>query len=297
MPDLFPFSVDFRPIGKCNLRCPFCFGPDHDLESMNTKDILRVIERLHKLGVKAIILSGGEPTLLPELHIILRYMKELGFTVVLSTNGILLREELPAIASYLNWLSLPLDSPIEGECQKLRVGCADHAAKIKSLMQFIRRNYPSVFIKLGTVVCMINVKSVGGILDFLGPEAFPHTWKLYQVSYSNYAKFHRTLLHVSEECFQRACSIARVSADRYGVTMIVYRNSERDGKYLFVEPNGDLLCIVAGDEVKIGNILTDTDSMLNSVICDVNKTLNVENFLSTYRTMKNGDNINGSTDV
>jgi penicillin V acylase-like amidase (Ntn superfamily) len=44
----------------------------------------------------------------------------------------------------------------------------------------------------------------------------------------------------------------------------VYRNAERDGKYLFIEPNGDAMVIHDGQETVIGNFLADFSGVLTA---------------------------------
>jgi MoaA/NifB/PqqE/SkfB family radical SAM enzyme len=241
-------------------------------------------------GVRAIVLSGGEPTLLPNLEAVLRHMKQLGFTVVLSTNGVLLGDQLPAIASYLDWLSLPLDAITQDGCRQLRTGCPDHASIIRDLIPVIRREHPRIRIKLGTVVCKANAETVAEVLEFLGPGALPDKWKLYEVSYSNYAILNRDLIDLSTESFDLVCTRAAEAAAHYGVILAIHRDSERNGKYLFVDPNGDLICIAGGHEVKVGNILSQcSDDELQTMLCGVNYRSNLDNFLTTFGIAHSGE--------
>jgi MoaA/NifB/PqqE/SkfB family radical SAM enzyme len=214
-------------------------------------------------------------------------MKQLGFTVVLSTNGVLLGSKLPVIAPYLDWVSLPLDSVTRDGCQQLRTGCSEHATIIRDLISLIRRSYSRLRIKLGTVVCKSNATTVAETLDFLGPSALPDKWKLYQVSYSNYAILNRDLLQLPEESFDSVCAMAAKAAARYSVPLIIYRDSERNGKYLFVDPNGDLVCISGGQEIKVGNILSDRDDEI--CLLRINYKVNLMNFLSTFGIVPTGD--------
>ena len=77
--------------GGCNFRCPFCHNaslviPDRFGETLPTETFFSFLEsRRGKL--RAVCVSGGEPTLQPELETLLRSIKALGFAVKLDTNG------------------------------------------------------------------------------------------------------------------------------------------------------------------------------------------------------------------
>ena len=74
----------------CNYRCPFCHNsellPRQGEPFMDTPALLTFLER--RAGIlEAVCISGGEPTLDPELETLLRSVKALGYAVKLDTNG------------------------------------------------------------------------------------------------------------------------------------------------------------------------------------------------------------------
>ena len=73
----------------CNYRCPFCHNGTTVLEAETTipfDDILEYLESRKGL-IDAVVVSGGEPTLMPDLKEKIIKLKELGFLVKLDTNG------------------------------------------------------------------------------------------------------------------------------------------------------------------------------------------------------------------
>lgn len=82
-------SVIFLP--GCNFKCIFCHNhklvfdcedlPDIPWEKIK-KNLLR-----HKGWIDGVCISGGEPTINPELPILIKKIKALGFLVKLDTNG------------------------------------------------------------------------------------------------------------------------------------------------------------------------------------------------------------------
>ena len=75
----------------CNLRCPFCHNPalvlpDRATGGLSTEKLLAFLEtRRGKLD--GVCVTGGEPTLQPELPEFLEKLRRLGYAVKLDTNG------------------------------------------------------------------------------------------------------------------------------------------------------------------------------------------------------------------
>ncbi len=77
--------------GGCNFRCPYCYNPDLALAPARLADIpagtvLAYLEENANL-YEALVVSGGEPTLHPELPEFLTACRRLGLLVGLETNG------------------------------------------------------------------------------------------------------------------------------------------------------------------------------------------------------------------
>lgn len=79
--------VLFSP--ACNFRCPFCHNGDSVLNS-NTPIPFEEIYQFLKTRVgliDAVVFTGGEPTLMPEVIERIKEVKALGFLIKLDTNG------------------------------------------------------------------------------------------------------------------------------------------------------------------------------------------------------------------
>ena len=73
----------------CNFRCPFCHNGTTVLEAETVipfEDILEYLESRKGL-IDAVVVSGGEPTLMPDLKEKIIKLRELGFLIKLDTNG------------------------------------------------------------------------------------------------------------------------------------------------------------------------------------------------------------------
>ena len=73
----------------CNFRCPFCHNGDSVLNAQTEIVFDEILAYLKsRIGlVDAVVFSGGEPTLEPDLEVKIKAVKSLGFLIKLDTNG------------------------------------------------------------------------------------------------------------------------------------------------------------------------------------------------------------------
>ena len=77
--------------GRCNFRCPFCQNASlvlrpETLAVIPEEDVFAFLEKRRGL-LDGVAVTGGEPTLQPDLAGFLRKVKDLGFKTKLDTNG------------------------------------------------------------------------------------------------------------------------------------------------------------------------------------------------------------------
>jgi heme d1 biosynthesis radical SAM protein NirJ len=85
--------VIWNLIRRCNLNCMHCYSTSADVDfkgELSTAEAMTVLDQLRAAKVPALILSGGEPLLRPDLFEIAERAKALGFHLSLSSNGTLL---------------------------------------------------------------------------------------------------------------------------------------------------------------------------------------------------------------
>ena len=76
----------------CNFRCPFCHNASlvitdrKDEEVISEEDFFAFLEKRRGM-LGGICISGGEPTLMPDLEDFIRKIKAMGYKVKLDTNG------------------------------------------------------------------------------------------------------------------------------------------------------------------------------------------------------------------
>ncbi|MBL8876520.1 MAG: GTP 3',8-cyclase MoaA [Phycisphaerae bacterium] len=105
---------------RCNFRCVYCMEPDVRFfpreQLLSVDELVRLAAISKSLGIQRLRLTGGEPTLRPELDEIIERIGELGFDdLSMTTNGSLIEPSRLRLwkASGLNRLTFSLDSARE----------------------------------------------------------------------------------------------------------------------------------------------------------------------------------------
>ena len=105
--DQFGRSIEYLRISvtdRCNFRCRYCM-PVEGLPWLPKADILsyeeirEVVTQLAPLGLRRIRITGGEPTIRPQLETLVRFIRDVSGVedIALSTNGV----KLPQLAQSL----------------------------------------------------------------------------------------------------------------------------------------------------------------------------------------------------
>lgn len=119
----------------CNLRCSFCPGTKRAPHTMSTEEFRRIAEKLVGHTKFLYFHLMGEPLLHPELESLLSIAGELGFRVIITTNGTLLpgRGETLLSSPALHRVNVSLQSfegsGSEGDPEEYIAGVCDFAKK------------------------------------------------------------------------------------------------------------------------------------------------------------------------
>jgi MoaA/NifB/PqqE/SkfB family radical SAM enzyme len=115
-----PILAQIVPIRRCNLDCSYCNEYDKVSNPVPLEVMLRRIDRLADLGTTIITLSGGEPTLHPDLDAIIFRIRERGAIATLITNGLLLTPEVIQRLNRagLDYLQISIDNVMPDEVSK-----------------------------------------------------------------------------------------------------------------------------------------------------------------------------------
>jgi len=92
------YSISWNLTQRCNLFCAHCymsaFSHADASHEFTTQECFRVMDEIGQINPDVfLILTGGEPLIRKDIFDLAAYGSDKGFTVVLGTNGVLLREK------------------------------------------------------------------------------------------------------------------------------------------------------------------------------------------------------------
>lgn len=106
-------TVLFTP--GCNLRCPFCHNWRLVLEPrgpfLREEQALQILESRRRF-VDAVVLTGGEPTMHPDVPQFLKTLRERGFTLKIDTNGFF-PDVLEKCLPYLEYIAVDVKTSLD----------------------------------------------------------------------------------------------------------------------------------------------------------------------------------------
>ncbi|MGC7589468.1 7-carboxy-7-deazaguanine synthase QueE [Bisgaard Taxon 46] len=85
----------FVRFGKCNLACPWC---DTNYNQYTTWSLSQILQKVRSFSAKNIIITGGEPTIVPKIEHLLEALKAEGYFLAIETNGL---KTIPSQIDYI----------------------------------------------------------------------------------------------------------------------------------------------------------------------------------------------------
>lgn len=112
-----PIVLHIMPTEVCNLRCVFCSVAQRGekgklLPDLKMDQIRQVVRNLKKIGLKAVILSGGgEPTVYPHINELLEFLHDEKLEIGMISNGVMLAKKIKLRnLNYLTWIRISVNS-------------------------------------------------------------------------------------------------------------------------------------------------------------------------------------------
>lgn len=99
---------------RCNCRCVMCdIWQRQDSETYHAADLHRHRASFEQLGVRHVVLTGGEPLLNGEFAQICAFFRKLTIRITLLTTGLLLERKAALVAAGVDDVILSIDGPAE----------------------------------------------------------------------------------------------------------------------------------------------------------------------------------------
>lgn len=120
---IYPIYMEISSSGACNHRCTYC-GLDfmeYQPRYLDTGILKERLSELGELGLKSIMYAGeGEPLLHRDIAEIISHTKKSGIDVAVTTNGVLLKEELvDKILGNTEWIKVGIDGATQETYAKI----------------------------------------------------------------------------------------------------------------------------------------------------------------------------------
>ena len=254
--------VDWKLIGACNLKCLHCYGPPKNLKALPLGDLLTILAKFRKLGPKWIVMTGGEPLLVPQIDMLLERVVDSSIKVALSTNTNYFRRHQDSIERYGNSLNIPIDCSTPMIHSKSRQDETSYHTFFGVLRQYqdnpARKPY---LLRVGTVFSKANQDDLVNIARTLEPFAnVIDTWKIYElIDYEFEPEQRADLIHKKGSFEEKASSLVKETSLSSKISFAPAYS--RDKAYFMVNPSGHVVVPTEREgvtfELPIGNLIRD----------------------------------------
>jgi MoaA/NifB/PqqE/SkfB family radical SAM enzyme len=156
-----PPAIGWLITERCNMKCMHCTSY-LSKEKIDQKKILKIADNIASSGATMVMISGGEPLLVPNLKEVLILFKKAGIKIALNTNGLLLDKYAAFILdNRIDVLTVSFDGP-DGNLHDYIRKTPGSFDKIIKNVEFIYKNRKKgiPFIGIRGVILKNNYKSL-----------------------------------------------------------------------------------------------------------------------------------------
>lgn len=155
-----PLIAGHKLLYACNLKCKMCpFWRRRDEALLSVEEEKKMMRALSELGVSFMGFEGGEPLLRRDIKEILSASHDL-FHTSLVTNGWMLKEKIPEIWEYLDYLFVSIDGVGDLHDEQRGVG-----GSFERAIEGIRAASDYVPVSLSSTITAVNMHQVTDIVE------------------------------------------------------------------------------------------------------------------------------------
>lgn len=161
----YPVQIAWEVTNRCNLNCLYCMNlSGASKDELTSGERFKIVDEMIENHVLDVIITGGEPLMLPEIFSILQRLKSNGVRITLLTNGTLLDcEKCRRLKDLVDIMQVSLDAA-EPDLQNLLAGKSGaHSLIIKGVDLAIKFRIPLV---IGAVVNRLNYLKTPALAEF-----------------------------------------------------------------------------------------------------------------------------------
>jgi pyrroloquinoline quinone biosynthesis protein E len=204
------------------LQCPYCSNPLELVRAareLDTAAWCRVFDEAAELGVLQVHLSGGEPTLRPDLPDLVRQAAAAGLYTNLITAGVLLdRAKIEGLAAAgLDHVQLSVQDVEPGSANRIGGYKDGHARKLRAAAWVRQAGLP---LTLNAVVHRQNLDRIEETIA-LAVELDAHRLEVAHVQYYGWALRNRGALMPTRAQLDHATEVVRAARDRLKGRLVI----------------------------------------------------------------------------
>ena len=161
-------NIFFHILTRCNLRCTHCYinPEEHGKETLPAGTIKKWLALLiHKKRASNLIFIGGEPTLHPDLPLLVRTARKMGYaSITVDTNGFFFNRILEKAApEEVNYFSVGLDGSCKAVNDRIR-GKGSYGKCVDGIQEALGKGFE---VSLIYTVSRSNISDLKNMPDFL----------------------------------------------------------------------------------------------------------------------------------
>ncbi len=253
-------KVHWECWSECNLACSFCYRAKGS--PLDTGSARRLLDAIATSGALGVVFAGGDPSIRPDISVLMRYAHSLGLNVEVQTNAQIVKPEFLEALVAADLVGLSLDGPDTATHDGFR----DKPGNFDSVLSLLRvLESEKVPVVVRTIVARPNFLMVPRLAYLLNKLPNLVRWSLLEFSAVGDGFMNRERYELDRALFNVAVEdAARNFANP--TKLNIYRDEDKIGTYALVTPSGYVYgtseTTVDGIHPTIGSILQEHLSVL-----------------------------------
>ncbi|MEW5803323.1 MAG: radical SAM protein [bacterium] len=246
---------------QCNFRCSYCYlPPESFLKDELTKEEIRdVILQARDLGVKKIVILGGEPMAYQHILDMIAFIRQQDVAIELFTNGFQITADVARfLFDHQVMVVLKMNTHDEKIQDKLAGKNGAYKVIQAAFHHLKQAGYPSGNVHLGvsTIICRQNIDELAGMWQWLRDQNIAPYFEM--ITPQGRAKKNDWLAVDTKEVYDVFQRIAALDRERYGLSWdpqppLIGNKCLRHQFSCYVNSHGEVLPCV-GVTIPVGNI-------------------------------------------
>jgi len=199
-----PSVAYFELTYRCTCKCGFCerwkVGPKLAKNELTTEEVKKTLSEAHKIGVRNIGFTGGEPFLRKDIFEIAQFAKKIGLAITVASNGTLInKNNIGKIAKSFDSVAISMDG-IKPETHDSIRGVEGVYDKAMNAVNLLRKE--AVTVTVNMVITEKNFMEIDKYIQFFSVKNIPLQLTPVHEYESSYLKVKKDLKEIDMKKFE-----------------------------------------------------------------------------------------------